>query len=121
MTALWAGWYGGSMPVSSKTFFSLPKLPDWGPPSFLFHVYHIVGYLRVCGGVDRGLKFTINIHVGRSLRMGGAIPLLYIINVTECDITTSVFIHIHVVSMLPAEDIAPCIMFQDFICEERIF
>jgi len=53
--------------------------------------------------------------------MGGAIPLLYIINVTECDITTSVFIHIHVVSMLPAEDIAPCIMFQDFICEERIF
>ena len=39
----------------------------------------------------------------------------------ECDITTSVFSHIGVVSMLPAEDIAPCIMFQDLICEERIF
>jgi len=44
------------MPVSSKTFFSLPKLPDWGPPSFLFHVYHIVGYLRVCGGGRQGFE-----------------------------------------------------------------
>ena len=72
-------------------------------------------------GVDRGMKFTINIHVGWSLRMGGAIPLLCIFNVMECEITTSVFSHIHVVSMLPAEDITPCIVFQDFICEERIF
>jgi len=54
--------------------------------------------------------------------MGGATFLfLYIINVMECDITTSVFSHIGIVSMLPAEDIAPCIMFQGFVCEERYF
>jgi len=72
-------------------------------------------------GVNRGMKFTTNIHVGWSLRMGGDIPLLYIINVMECIITTSVFSHIGVVSMLPAEDIAPCIIFQDLVREGRIF
>jgi hypothetical protein len=72
-------------------------------------------------GVDRGMKFTTNIHVGWSLRMGGDIRLLYIVNVMECVITTSVFSYIGVVSMLPAEDIAPSIMFQDLVCEGRIF
>jgi len=45
-------------------------------------------------GVDRGMKFTINIHVGWSLRMGIAIPLLYTINVMESDTTTTVFSHV---------------------------
>jgi hypothetical protein len=37
----------------------------------------------------------------------------------ECDITASVFSHIGVVELLPSEDIAPCAMFQDFICDKE--
>lgn len=38
----------------------------------------------------------------------------------ECDITTSVVSHIGVVRLFPAEDIAPCVVFQDFICNEEL-
>lgn len=47
--------------------------------------------------------------------MGGAVFL----HVMERDNCTSVFSHIGVVTMLPAEDTAPFVMFQDFICEEK--
>ena len=50
--------------------------------------------------------------------MGGAV-FLRVIHVMERDNCTSVFSHICVVTMLPAEDTAPFVVFQDFICEEK--
>jgi hypothetical protein len=51
--------------------------------------------------------------------MGGAV-FLHVIHVMERDNCTSVSSHMGVVSLLPAADTAPFVMFQDIICEEKI-
>jgi hypothetical protein len=50
--------------------------------------------------------------------MVGAV-FLYVVRIMERENCTSVFSHIGVVSLLPAEGTASFVMVHDFICEEK--
>jgi hypothetical protein len=92
----WMVW--GSMPVRGKIFFSLPKFPDWfwGPPSFLFHVYHIVGVLT--WGVDRGMKFIPQYPCRTELKNGWSYTSVSYIYIYISSMSWSV-ISVHLLSV----------------------
>jgi hypothetical protein len=105
------------MPVRDKRFFCSPKFPDWfGTHPASSHAWW--GYL-LRGRVPRIVRFTASRHSVLRLRMGEAV-FLHVVHVMERDNCTSVFSHIGVVSLLPAEVTAPFVMFQDFIYEEKL-
>jgi hypothetical protein len=65
----------GSIPGTSKTFFSSPKHPDrlWGPPDLLSSGYRWV-YPRGWSGPD--VKLRANLHLLARSGMRGVIPSL---------------------------------------------